>query len=462
MALNNLAYLYSEKLNNLDRAHELARRSRELLPDDPRIADTLGWILYRRGEYAQALVHLQESAGRLGQLGEVQYHLGMAHYALGNEAPARTAFQLALNLEPQAAWNQEIRDRLMVLDAEVTPASAETLGRLRELVVERKDDVLLLSRLARAMESAGRLDEALATYRRAVTVSPDAVIPLIGQARVTAAQGEVAEALVLARRARDFVKGDPAALYEIGRIGFLAGDHAWSYALLQEAAGGLGNSPQVQFAFAQTALAMGRLEVARGALEKSTGTANAERVALQLGLIPPATGGTLAPLSAETARRLAAAQPGELLADYLKARQQALDGQPADAVKALGRLLETYPHFTPAKRSLATLLAGDAATAGEAEKWARQVREVQANDAEMARVLGVAALARQDHRYAADMLQEAARSLTNDGELFLLLGRARAQNQQAAEARQALNRALALPLTAAQKQQAEALLRQLP
>lgn len=461
-ALNNLAYLYSEKLNNLDRAYELARRSRELLPDDPRIADTLGWILYHRGEYAPALVHLQESAAKLGQIAEVQYHLGMAHYALANEAPARAAFRLALNLEPQAAWNQEIRDRLEVLDAEVTPASAETLRKLRELVIERKNDVLLLSRLARGLESAGQLEESLATYKRAVAVSPNAVVPLIGQARVTVAKGEVQEALSLARRTRDLVKGDPAALYELGRIGFLADDHVWSYALLQEAATGLGNSPQVQFAFAQTAIAMGRLEVARAALEKSTGTANAARAALQLNLISPATAGSLAAPPAEIVRQLTAAPPGELLADYLKARQQALDGQPAGAAKALEQLLETYPQFTPAKRSLATLLAKDPATAAEAEKWARQVREVQANDAEMARVLGVAALARKDQRYAADMLQEAARSLTNDGELFLLLGQARAQNQQPAEARQALNRALALSLTAPQKQQAEVLLRQLP
>jgi Flp pilus assembly protein TadD len=207
---------------------------------------------------------------------------------------------------------------------------------------------------------------------------------------------------------------------------------------------------------------MGRWEVARGALEKSTGSANAARAALQLSLIPPATAGSLAAPPAEIVRQMTAVPPGELLADYLKARQQALDGQSARAVKALEQLLETYPQFTPAKRSLATLLARDSTTAAEAEKWARQAREVQANDAEMARVLGVAALARQDHRYAADMLQEAARSLNNDGELFLLLGQARAQNQQPAEARQALNRALALPLTAPQKQQAEALLQQLP
>ena len=41
-ALNNLAYLDAERLNDLDKAYELARRARDLQGDDPAIADTLG------------------------------------------------------------------------------------------------------------------------------------------------------------------------------------------------------------------------------------------------------------------------------------------------------------------------------------------------------------------------------------------------------------------------------------
>ena len=41
-ALNNLAYIYSEKLNNLDRATELARKAHELVPAEPSVQDTFG------------------------------------------------------------------------------------------------------------------------------------------------------------------------------------------------------------------------------------------------------------------------------------------------------------------------------------------------------------------------------------------------------------------------------------
>src|SRR4029077_9133391 len=54
-ALNNLAYLYAEHLNQLDRGYELAEKARTLEQNAAEIADTLGWILYRRGDYQQAL-----------------------------------------------------------------------------------------------------------------------------------------------------------------------------------------------------------------------------------------------------------------------------------------------------------------------------------------------------------------------------------------------------------------------
>src|SRR5439155_20831118 len=46
-ALNNLAYIYSEKLNNLDRAAELARKPHELVPAEPSVQGTFRLALYR-------------------------------------------------------------------------------------------------------------------------------------------------------------------------------------------------------------------------------------------------------------------------------------------------------------------------------------------------------------------------------------------------------------------------------
>src|SRR5207237_5262510 len=60
-ALNNLAYLYAERLNDLNKAYDLARKAHDLQPQDAAAADTLGWVLYKRGDYKKALTILQES-----------------------------------------------------------------------------------------------------------------------------------------------------------------------------------------------------------------------------------------------------------------------------------------------------------------------------------------------------------------------------------------------------------------
>ena len=85
LALNNLAVLYSEHLGQLDKAYDLAQKAREAVPNEPHIADTLGWILFKKGDYGNALRLLQESAGKLPDLPEIQFHVGMAHYMLGEE-----------------------------------------------------------------------------------------------------------------------------------------------------------------------------------------------------------------------------------------------------------------------------------------------------------------------------------------------------------------------------------------
>src|SRR5437879_12809155 len=45
-ALNNLAYLYAERLNDVDKAYDLARKARDLQGHDPGVGDTFGWVLY--------------------------------------------------------------------------------------------------------------------------------------------------------------------------------------------------------------------------------------------------------------------------------------------------------------------------------------------------------------------------------------------------------------------------------
>jgi Flp pilus assembly protein TadD len=97
-AANNLAWHYAEREVKLDVALELARRAKTALPEDPSVADTLGWVLYKRGLYAAAIEHLKFGADKLPNNGEIRYHLGMAYLRNGDKDKARAELTAALGL----------------------------------------------------------------------------------------------------------------------------------------------------------------------------------------------------------------------------------------------------------------------------------------------------------------------------------------------------------------------------
>ncbi len=99
-AKNNLAYLLVETGGALDRALELAQDAKALLPDDPNAADTLGWVLYKRGVSSAAVGYLREAVDRMPpgspSLSEVRFHLAMAYEALKEEESAIESLDAAL------------------------------------------------------------------------------------------------------------------------------------------------------------------------------------------------------------------------------------------------------------------------------------------------------------------------------------------------------------------------------
>jgi tetratricopeptide (TPR) repeat protein len=115
LAANNLAYIYSEQGGDAEKALELAQTAREAAPDNPQIADTLGWILSKRGLHQRALGLLRESADALPENAEVQYHLGMTYYRLGNDAEAERALAKALELSSDFLGADEARETLEAL-----------------------------------------------------------------------------------------------------------------------------------------------------------------------------------------------------------------------------------------------------------------------------------------------------------------------------------------------------------
>lgn len=113
VAKNNLAYLLAESGKDLDRALDLAQAAKAQLPESANAADTLGWVLHKKGIPEAAVGYLREAESGFPpnhpDLGWVRYHLAMAYEANQQPAQAREVLQRAL--DSQTAAEQAARDR---------------------------------------------------------------------------------------------------------------------------------------------------------------------------------------------------------------------------------------------------------------------------------------------------------------------------------------------------------------
>jgi tetratricopeptide (TPR) repeat protein len=111
-AKNNLAYLFADAGENLDRALDLAQEAKALLPDSANAADTLGWVLYKRGVPGAAISYLKEAEAAsepgAGTTNIVRYHLALAYEKNGQKEDAIAALERALSsLDAQLAEARE-------------------------------------------------------------------------------------------------------------------------------------------------------------------------------------------------------------------------------------------------------------------------------------------------------------------------------------------------------------------
>ena len=79
-AMNNLAYLYGESGENLDRALELASSVYRKLPGNPDVADTIGWLYVIQKKYSEAEPYLLKAIEKKPDTAAIVYHLGVLRY----------------------------------------------------------------------------------------------------------------------------------------------------------------------------------------------------------------------------------------------------------------------------------------------------------------------------------------------------------------------------------------------
>jgi tetratricopeptide (TPR) repeat protein len=112
VALNNLAYLLTETGNSgdLDVALQFAQKAHQKLPDNPDIADTLGWIYIRKSLTANAVDLFRELVARKPDVPTYHFHFAQALMLRGDKPEARKELKAALEHRPSADEAAKIRE----------------------------------------------------------------------------------------------------------------------------------------------------------------------------------------------------------------------------------------------------------------------------------------------------------------------------------------------------------------
>jgi len=110
--LNALGYLLTDQF---DQRHEEARgyiqRALAMNPESAAIIDSMGWVLFKLGDYDGALEYL-ERAWRLEQDPEIAAHLVDVRWALGEREAALEFLESSLEEHPDDTHLKDVSRRL--------------------------------------------------------------------------------------------------------------------------------------------------------------------------------------------------------------------------------------------------------------------------------------------------------------------------------------------------------------
>ena len=462
-AWNNLAYLLSEKFNELDGAAAAAAKARELQPNDPETADTVGWVHFRKREFPQALALLRESSARLTNNPDVTYHRARAEYSMGLESEALASFKKFLGLRGNPGDIQDAKERLAVLDA---AASAQMVPSLEAFVKKDATDYLAAFRLGEAYEASGTADKAAASFERAAQLNPNVPGPFAKLAAVYADKlNNLPKALESANTARKLAPNDAVIAGLLGRISLRSGDYANALALLQENAKSRAPDVGLLYDLGVAYYCVGQFEQTRTTLmDFAARNGAAPRI--------PETRDLLALLDFQEDKGGAEAAPkaaSERLArdknDLPALMTQGLilekEGKYLEAAQRYEQILGLNRSFARAQRQLALLYSERLAKDDKAIDLATQARQTFVKDIPLAKALGKSAFRKGDYRLCATVLSQVTAQSPADAESFYYLGLAYEKSGQLTEAKQSLASAVSAAPDSASAKEAKAALERL-
>lgn len=112
-ALNALGYTLADQTDRLEEAKIYIQKALALKPNSPAILDSMGWVEYRLGNFAQAVKYLQQAAS-FSQDAEIASHLGEVLWRMDQKDQALEVWRKANELEPENRYIKPVMQRLGV------------------------------------------------------------------------------------------------------------------------------------------------------------------------------------------------------------------------------------------------------------------------------------------------------------------------------------------------------------
>ena len=110
--LNYLGYSWVDQGTHLQRALKMIERAVDLRPNDGYIIDSLGWALYRLGNYDDSVTQLERAVELRPDDPTINDHLGDAYWRVGRVSEARFQWRRALVLEPEDEQISDIKAKI--------------------------------------------------------------------------------------------------------------------------------------------------------------------------------------------------------------------------------------------------------------------------------------------------------------------------------------------------------------
>ncbi|MFO1434030.1 MAG: tetratricopeptide repeat protein [Candidatus Competibacteraceae bacterium] len=110
-ALNALGYTLADRTDRYQEALQYLQQAIALLPNDPAVLDSMGWVYYRLGQYDKALDYLRR-AYQLSEDDEIGAHLSEVLWVSGRRDEARKVWQKALDKEPDSDYLIKLKEMI--------------------------------------------------------------------------------------------------------------------------------------------------------------------------------------------------------------------------------------------------------------------------------------------------------------------------------------------------------------